>query len=93
MKTPFTRAMRMNFYRLRQARGWSQQRLADEAGVDLTTVQRWESERSLPDAFDLWKLAIALRVPMEELYRGLPRQMDALEQLHPRKAEVASPLS
>ena len=82
--------MRMNVYRLRQERGWSQQRLANETGVDLTTVQRWESERTLPDAFDLWKLALALCVPMEELYRGLPREMDALDQLHPRKAEVGS---
>ncbi|MEQ1853604.1 MAG: helix-turn-helix transcriptional regulator [Chthoniobacteraceae bacterium] len=61
MKTPFTRTVGMNICRARSHREWTQLRLAAEADVDLTTVQRWESGRAVPVGFDLLKLSIALR--------------------------------
>jgi hypothetical protein len=44
----------------------------------------------LPDAFDLWKLTAALEVPMDEIFAGLPRQIAALEPLHPRRLAFSS---
>ena len=72
----------MNICRLRVRLDWTQQKLADEMEVDLSTVQRHESGRVLPNGFDLLKLSIALNVGIEEIYHGLPRQIAELNLLH-----------
>lgn len=43
----------------RATRGWSQQRTADELGVDRKTVGRWESGESSPEAAQLRSLAVS----------------------------------
>lgn len=88
MKSPLTKRIGMNICRLRGEIGWTQQELADEMDVDLTTVQRHESGRALPNAVDLYKLSLALKVSMEELYHGLPRQIAEVSLLHPRKVHA-----
>lgn len=88
MKSPLTKRIGMNICQLRVRRDWTQQKLADEMDVDLTTVQRHESGRALPNAVDLYKLSLALKVTMEELYHGLPRQVAEVSQMHPWKVHA-----
>jgi transcriptional regulator with XRE-family HTH domain len=55
---------------LRQAQGWTQERLADESGVGLRTVQRLEAgaDASLES---LSLVADALRVPVRDLFSAI----------------------
>ncbi|WP_405219219.1 helix-turn-helix transcriptional regulator [Agrococcus sp. Ld7] len=60
--------MRNSLQERRQARGWSQQRLADELGVSRQTVISIEKGRfdpSLPVAF---RLAAAFECSIEDLF-------------------------
>jgi transcriptional regulator with XRE-family HTH domain len=78
----------MNICRLRTGRVWTQKQLAEAADVDLTTVQRNEAGRVLPDGCDMLKLAVALKVDVNDLYHGLPRKVGELSRLHPRRRRV-----
>jgi len=53
---------------LREAKGWSQQALAERVGVGRTTVVAWEAGRAEPKGGSLLALAEALEVPPENLY-------------------------
>ena len=55
---------------MRQQRGWSQQMLADAAGLSCYAVQTYEWERKEPSARSLAGLAVALNTTMDELWRG-----------------------
>jgi transcriptional regulator with XRE-family HTH domain len=52
---------------LREAKGWTQQDLAYQLGVAVSTVSTWEQGRFEPRATQLRKLAQVLGVPMEEI--------------------------
>lgn len=52
-----------NLKRLRQAKGWSQEELADEAGLHRTYVSGLERQIRNPTLLILERLAKALRVP------------------------------
>jgi transcriptional regulator with XRE-family HTH domain len=54
--------------RLRVERGWSQQRLADESGVNKATVNQIERGRRSPNLETLEKLAEALGTEMAEFF-------------------------
>ena len=49
---------------LRQARGWSLSKLADEAGVSKAMLGQIERNESSPTVSTLWKIATALNVPV-----------------------------
>lgn len=56
-----------NMKRLRAAKGWSQEELADQAGIHRTYVSGVERGVRNPTATVLDKLAVALGVKMSEL--------------------------
>jgi transcriptional regulator with XRE-family HTH domain len=56
----------------RAARGWSAQRLADEAGVCRPTVSRIENRRGEPRIHTAQALAAALDVPIQALFPPEP---------------------
>ncbi len=49
----------------RVQRGWNQTQLAQQAGVDQTTVSEWERGVSLPR--DLQRVMNALNIPMDQV--------------------------
>lgn len=67
---------------LRQQRGWTQERLATEAGVGLRTVQRLEAGQDASHE-TLTLVADALRVPVREVFESiddeLASRVDALQ--------------
>jgi len=74
---------------LRQAFGWSQQKLADQLGVSLTTVLRWEKGYTKPSPLALEKLErlwkrkvgsgdIEVIELHEEPVKAQPRLLDSL---------------
>ena len=52
---------------LRKERGWSQQELADQAGISMQTVSNLETGRHVPGIATLSKIAGALGVPLSDL--------------------------
>jgi transcriptional regulator with XRE-family HTH domain len=61
-----------NLRMLRKRRGWSQQRLADEAGIVRRYLPELESGRKNVSALTLEKLAGALQVPLKEIMEDVP---------------------
>lgn len=55
---------------LRKKKGFSQELLAEHAGVSLRTIQRLEKENVAPRADTLKRLAQVLDVPFEQLQEG-----------------------
>ena len=51
----------------RRARGWTQQSLADQVGVNVRTVQKWESGTARPRNHRLLRLARLFGVDPELL--------------------------
>ena len=56
-----------NLVQLRRAKGWSQQRLADQSGVARSSIAHMESGAGNPALNNLSAVASALRVSIEEL--------------------------
>ncbi|MEM6433084.1 MAG: helix-turn-helix transcriptional regulator [Cyanobacteria bacterium P01_D01_bin.115] len=55
----------------RKASGLTQRQLADEVGVDPTTIQRWERGASVPtlNPLQFWRLCQLLKCTAEDLAR------------------------
>lgn len=62
--TGMSRHLQESVGRARKERGWSQRRLADEAGVAVETVRKLESERPSVSLAVLERVAVALEVPV-----------------------------
>lgn len=61
-----------NVRRIREARGLQANELAERMGVSPSVVSQWENDRKgLPETPTLFKIAKALRVPIEELLRDV----------------------
>ncbi len=56
---------------IREAAGWSRQRMADQLGVHLNSVIRWELGLTVPGGWRLWAYAELLR------QLGVPSQREA----------------
>lgn len=54
---------------LRTEAKWSQQRLADEAGIEQSLIGNWETEKGNPTISALAAIARALKVPAYELLK------------------------
>jgi transcriptional regulator with XRE-family HTH domain len=55
--------------RLRQAAGLTQEQLAVQSGVPVSSVRNWEQDHREPGLGPLYKVAKVLNVSMEELAR------------------------
>lgn len=53
--------------KLREGRGWSQEKLAEKAGVSPSTLAAWESGKEFPSQGQLLSLAMALKVKISRL--------------------------
>ena len=60
--------------RKRKATGMTQAEFALRAGVDLDSYRRWEQGRHMPKVNDVYRLAKALGLPLDELI--LPADME-----------------
>ncbi len=58
-----------NLRKLRLARGYTQERLAEELGVSAQAVSRWECGSTLPDVLILPELARLYGITIDDLYR------------------------
>lgn len=58
---------RLNIRAIREARGLSQQELADKVGVRQSTIYKWENEQINLSVNALFRLAAALNVSATEL--------------------------
>ncbi len=58
-----------NLRRLRQAKGYTQEDLANHVGVSAQTISRWECGTTLPDIMQLPKLAQIYGITVDDLYR------------------------
>ena len=56
----------------RKARHFTQQELADTAGIDVTHLSRMESGKAVPSLRAIQKLADALKVPIARLFQDIP---------------------
>jgi transcriptional regulator with XRE-family HTH domain len=61
------RCLAKNLVRLREERGWSQEELADQAGLHRTYVSGIERRVRNPTILVLERLAKALKVPASDL--------------------------
>jgi transcriptional regulator with XRE-family HTH domain len=60
-----------NLRRIRQARGLSQERLAHAADLNTTHVAKIERSEREPGVRTVAKLALALHVPVADLFAGI----------------------
>ena len=63
----------MNITRLRSQKGWSEEMLATNAGIDAAVLAKHLSGVDTPPLEILWKVANALRVPVATLLQPLRR--------------------
>ena len=59
---------------LRKKAGLNQDELAEQVGVHINTVSRWENGIDTPKTLKLKRLASALHVSEDELLNGVPEQ-------------------
>ena len=67
-KEKFSRLVGQNIRQQRESRGLSQEELAHRSGLYRTYVGHLENGRYLPSSLILWKLAKALKLPVQKLY-------------------------
>lgn len=60
--------------RLRRARGWTQEQLAERMGVSRQSLSKWESDAALPDTANVIALADLFGVTTDYLLRKTPRE-------------------
>lgn len=57
----------MRIKELREAKGWSQTKLAEESGLSQSFIHAIEAGKKSPTMRSLWKLSKALGVPISEI--------------------------
>ena len=63
------RDLAVRIRQLRGQKGWSQERLAEEAGIHRTYLGGIETARRNPSLRNIVKIALALGVAVEELFQ------------------------
>ena len=53
----------------RKKNGWSQEELADKINVSKSAIAKWETDAGIPDRDNLQRLAKAIGVSCDDLYR------------------------
>ena len=71
-RNPISRAFGWRVRRLREARAWTQERLAEQADLDRSYIAGIEAGLRNPSLQSIWRVAKALGVTMSELLNGVP---------------------
>lgn len=79
-----------NIRKFRRAADLNQTELGHAVGVGQGAVSKWESGESAPEASDLPKIALVLRVPLDLLLQGVHPQYDAARDLTRHASEYQS---
>ena len=61
---------------MRQGRNWSQETLADEAGLDRTFLSQLETGRKQPSLLTIFRLAHALQAQGSDLLRKVETKLE-----------------
>ena len=72
--------------RLRKARGWTQEQLAERAGVSRQSLSKWESDGALPDTANVITMADLFGVTTDYLLREDGAAPDPAQQAEPEDA-------
>ena len=59
-----------NLRKIMDETGWSIERLSEKSGYDSKTILKWTQDKSTPNPYALYDLAVCLGVPMERLING-----------------------
>lgn len=86
-----TERVGLNIQNLRASRGWTQEQLADEAGIDRSYVSEIELGRSSATTHKLEQIAKAFGIDIEELYTKREVRV-TLAQHPPQAAEPVAKL-
>lgn len=84
-----------NLHDLRKKKGLSQAELAERAGFQHNSYNRWETGKSWPEPDTIAALARALGVPESRLFQNYDSQNISPEELpiaHPSKKEITKKL-
>lgn len=67
----FLNSLSTRLVELRKSKGFTQEKLAEDADVDRVALANIETGRRRPTVTTLYKLSRALGVKMEDIFRGL----------------------
>jgi transcriptional regulator with XRE-family HTH domain len=60
--------LKCNLRRVRRAADITQQELSDRTGIHITQISDYENDKVVPTVYTLWKIAIALKCSVDDLY-------------------------
>lgn len=60
--------LKCNIRRVRRAVEMTQQELSDRAEVHITQISDYENDKVIPTVYTLWKIALALKCKVDDLY-------------------------
>ena len=67
-KQKFTEIVGNNIKKIRQKKGWSQDKLSEECGFYRTSINLIETAKRTPSSYTLYRIAKALKVQVDDLY-------------------------
>jgi transcriptional regulator with XRE-family HTH domain len=76
-KTKFTIRLGENIARLRKSKGLTQEQLSDRVGCVKQNISRVENGGVNPTVYFLYKLSVALEVPVDEIFEQEENKLEA----------------
>lgn len=67
-QSAFLKALGEHFARIRRSRKISQEKLSFDTGLDVTTISKIERGLQNVSSYNAYKIALALKVSLKELY-------------------------
>jgi transcriptional regulator with XRE-family HTH domain len=67
-KYKFTEIIGNNIKKIRQEKGWTQDKLSEECGFYRTYINLVETAKRTPSSYTLYRIAKALKVKVDDLY-------------------------
>ncbi len=67
LKDKFSKHLSESLKEARKSKGWTQQELAEKAGLHLTYIGHLELGKYHPSTFTVWKIAKAMEISINEL--------------------------
>ena len=59
-----------NLRKIMDEKGWSLERLSEKSGYDAKTILKWTQDKTTPNPYALYDLAMCLGVSMERFIDG-----------------------